>query len=64
MSESVKDAWLSCQYLDVIAIHAYGVGDFTTSNIQTYVTKAKNAGKKLLFQEWYVSSIDNTEPFR
>jgi mannan endo-1,4-beta-mannosidase len=54
LEESVQSSWLSCQYLDVISIHAYGTGDFSTSAIQSYVTKAQNAGKKLLFQEWYV----------
>jgi hypothetical protein len=56
LSESVQTAWLSCAYLDVISIHAYGVGDFSTSAIQSYVSKAQNAGKKLLFQEWQVLS--------
>ncbi|KAF8598376.1 glycoside hydrolase family 5 protein [Ceratobasidium sp. AG-I] len=65
MSESVKSSWLSCAALDVIAIHAYGVGDFTTSNIQTYVNQAKSAGKKLIFQEWgacYFNTENNNCP--
>ncbi|KAG8743024.1 hypothetical protein FRC10_000475 [Ceratobasidium sp. 414] len=65
MSESVKSAWLSCAALDVIAIHAYGVGDFTTSNIMTYVNQAKAAGKKLIFQEWgacYYNTDNNNCP--
>lgn len=65
MSESVKSSWLSCAALDVIAIHAYGVGDFTTSNIQTYVNQAKSAGKKLIFQEWgacYFNTDNNNCP--
>lgn len=33
---------------------AYGNGDFETSNIQQYVDRATQAGKKLLFQEWGV----------
>ena len=45
--------WLNCAALDVVAIHAYGTGDFTTSTIQGYVNQATAAGKKLLFQEWY-----------
>ncbi|TFY75941.1 hypothetical protein EWM64_g8071 [Hericium alpestre] len=52
MDESVQDGWLSCAALDVIAIHAYGTGDFETSAIQTYVRRAQAAGKKFLFQEW------------
>ncbi|CAE6338864.1 unnamed protein product [Rhizoctonia solani] len=65
MSESVKSAWLSCTALDVIAIHAYGVGDFSTSNILTYVNQAKSAGKKLIFQEWgacYFNTENNNCP--
>ncbi|QRV94694.1 Cellulase (glycosyl hydrolase family 5 protein) [Ceratobasidium sp. AG-Ba] len=65
MSESVKSAWLNCAALDVVAIHAYGVGDFTTSNIQTYVNQAKSAGKKLIFQEWgacYFNTENNNCP--
>jgi mannan endo-1,4-beta-mannosidase len=57
LSESVQSAWFSCSALDVIAIHAYGTGDFATSTIQPYVTQAVAAGKKLLFQEWYVPSF-------
>lgn len=52
MAESVQPNFLSCASLDVISIHGYGVGDFSTSSIQTYVTQAKNAGKKLIYEEW------------
>jgi mannan endo-1,4-beta-mannosidase len=65
LSESVKSSWLSCASLDVIAIHAYGVGDYTTSSIQTYVNQAKAAGKKLIFQEWgacYFNTENNNCP--
>jgi hypothetical protein len=52
MEESVKSAWLSCDALDVISIHAYGTGDFETSAIQSYVSEAQAAGKMLIFEEW------------
>jgi hypothetical protein len=52
MDESVNDTLLNCAELDVISIHAYGTGDYSTSAIQPYVTRAVNKGKKLLFQEW------------
>jgi mannan endo-1,4-beta-mannosidase len=52
LANSLLDAYFSCSSLDVLAIHAYGVGDFKTSALQPYVTKAKNAGKKLIMQEW------------
>ena len=44
MSESVQSAWLNCGALDVISLHAYGVGDFATSSLRPYVTEAQNAG--------------------
>jgi mannan endo-1,4-beta-mannosidase len=52
LKTSAQDPYFSCTSLDVIAIHAYGVGDFATSKLQEYVTKAKNSGKKLIMQEW------------
>lgn len=52
MKESVQTNFLSCASLDVISIHGYGTGDFDTASIQTYVTQAKNAGKKLIYEEW------------
>ena len=57
LSESVQSAWFSCDALDVIAIHAYGPGDLETSAISPYVTQAQNAGKKLLFEEWFVFEV-------
>ncbi|VUC30816.1 unnamed protein product [Clonostachys rosea] len=52
LDNSLLDPYFSCSSLDVLAIHAYGTGDFATSKLQPYVTKAKNAGKKLIMQEW------------
>jgi hypothetical protein len=54
MDESVQPDWLTCPALDVISIHAYGTGDYSTSSIQTYVSRAQAAGKKLIMEEWYV----------
>ena len=54
LAESVQSAWLSCEYLDVISIHAYGPGDLETSALQPYVTEAVNAGKMLIMEEWCV----------
>ena len=65
MSESVQSAWLSCSALDVISLHAYGVGDFATASLQSYVTEAQNAGKKLLMEEWgacYFTTENNNCP--
>jgi mannan endo-1,4-beta-mannosidase len=44
------DGYFTCASLDVLVIHAYGVGDYETSKLQTYVDIAKNAGKKLIMQ--------------
>ena len=60
MDESVQPDWLSCPALDVISIHAYGVGDYSTSSIKTYVSRAQAAGKKLIMEEWYASSYLST----
>ena len=51
MADSLQDSYFSCDALDVLAIHAYGVGDFDTDSIKGYVSKAQNAGKKLIMQE-------------
>ncbi|KAF7713522.1 Beta-1,3-mannanase [Penicillium ucsense] len=52
LANSLLDPYFSCDALDVLSIHAYGVGDFATSALQPYVTKAQNAGKKLIMEEW------------
>lgn len=49
----MQSDWFTCESLDVLAIHGYGTSDFDTIKIKSYVDKAKAAGKKLLFQEWY-----------
>jgi mannan endo-1,4-beta-mannosidase len=62
LSNSLLDPYFSCKALDVLAIHAYGTGDFATSALQPYVTKAQNAGKKLIMQEWgscYTTASNN-----
>ncbi|KAL5424669.1 hypothetical protein PMIN04_003052 [Paraphaeosphaeria minitans] len=52
LATSLLDSYFSCAALDVLAIHAYGVGDFDTAKLKTYVDHAKMAGKKLIMQEW------------
>jgi len=65
LDESMQPDWFSCAALDVIAIHAYGVGDFDTNKISNYVKKAESSGKKLIFQEWgacYYTTSNNDCP--
>ncbi|GJC94574.1 glycoside hydrolase family 5 protein [Colletotrichum higginsianum] len=52
LDNSLLDPYFSCSALDVLAIHAYGVNDFATSRLLPYVARARNAGKKLIMQEW------------
>ncbi|KAF9888222.1 hypothetical protein FE257_009217 [Aspergillus nanangensis] len=52
LSNSLLDAYFSCDALDVLAIHAYGTGDFATNALSPYVDRAKDAGKMLIMQEW------------
>ncbi|KZL81501.1 glycoside hydrolase family 5 protein [Colletotrichum incanum] len=58
LDNSLLDPYFSCGALDVLAIHAYGVEDFAKSKLRGYVTKAQNAGKKLIMQEWGACYID------
>lgn len=60
LQPSVQDAYLSCDALDAIAIHAYGLGDLTTDALAPYVEKAVNAGKKLYVQEWGICYWDSS----
>ncbi|KAL4878889.1 glycoside hydrolase superfamily [Aspergillus karnatakaensis] len=52
LDNSLLDGYFTCDALDILAIHAYGVTDFETSKLQPYVERAKSAGKKLIMQEW------------
>ena len=52
LANSLLDPYFSCAALDVLAIHAYGVGDFSTSALTRYVSRAQSASKKLIMQEW------------
>lgn len=54
VDESIQDGWLNCPELDIIALHAYGQGDFDTGKLQGVVQRAQNAGKMLMMQEWGV----------
>jgi len=60
VQESIQPDWLTCPYLDVIAVHGYGTGDFDTSYLKSYIQPALNAGKKLLFQEWGACYFDTS----
>ncbi|KAH8688763.1 glycoside hydrolase superfamily [Talaromyces proteolyticus] len=52
LANSLLDAYFSCADLDVLAIHAYGTGDFATSALTPYVQKAQSSNKKLIMEEW------------
>ncbi|KAJ4368685.1 hypothetical protein N0V86_009594 [Didymella sp. IMI 355093] len=52
LKNSLLDSYFSCAALDVLAIHAYGVGDFDTLQLKPYVDRARSANKKLIMQEW------------
>ncbi|KAI0651460.1 glycoside hydrolase [Trametes meyenii] len=58
LTESVQPDWLSCAALDVISIHAYGVGDLKTSALKPFVEQAQDAGKKLIVEEWGACFFD------
>ncbi|KAH9924706.1 glycoside hydrolase [Fomitopsis serialis] len=60
LSESVQSAWLSCDALDVISIHAYGTGDLATSALKPYVQQAQSAGKMLMLEEWGACYFDTS----
>lgn len=60
LATSVQDPYFSCAALDVIAIHAYGVGDLTKDALAPYVQKAQKAGKKLIMQEWGMCYFDTS----
>jgi len=65
VDESFQPDFFSCPALDVIACHGYGVGDFNTGKLKSYVQKAQSAGKKLLFEEWgscYYNTPNNNCP--
>jgi len=52
LATSLLDGYFSCPSLDILAIHAYGTGDFDKAALTKYVDKAKAKGKKLVMQEW------------
>jgi len=60
LDESMQPDWFTCPYLDVLAIHAYGTGDFDQSKIAGYVKQAVANNKKLLFQEWGACYFDTS----
>ena len=60
LKTSAPDAYFSCAALDVIAIHAYGLGDLTKDALLPYVQKAQKASKKLIMQEWGMCYFDTS----
>lgn len=52
LDNSLLPAYFTCDSLDILAIHAYGTGDFATDKLQSYVSKAQASNKKLIMQEW------------
>ena len=62
LANSLLDPYFSCAALDVLAIHAYGADDFSTSKLKTYVDRAVSSNKKLIMQEWgacYTDAANN-----
>lgn len=59
LDNSLLDAYFTCDSLDILAIHAYGTGDFATDKLQPYVTKAQSNNKKLIVQEWGACYYDS-----
>ncbi|KAI6810821.1 hypothetical protein KC367_g7065 [Hortaea werneckii] len=60
LATSAQDPYFSCAALDVIAIHAYGLGDLTKQALEPYVKKAQASGKKLIMQEWGMCYYDTS----
>ncbi|KAF2993031.1 hypothetical protein E8E13_000043 [Curvularia kusanoi] len=62
LANSLLDSYFTCAALDILAIHAYGVGDFATSELNKYVSRVQATGKKLIMQEWgscYTDAANN-----
>lgn len=59
LDNSLLDAYFSCKALDLLAIHAYGTGDFATDKIKPYVSKAQESGQKLIMEEWGACYFDS-----
>ncbi|KAJ5147292.1 glycoside hydrolase family 5 protein [Penicillium atrosanguineum] len=59
LATSLLDSYFSCKALDVLAIHAYGTGDFATDALTPYVSKAQKSGQKLIMEEWGACYFDS-----
>lgn len=62
LDESMQPSWFTCDAIDIIAAHIYGVGDFDTNKIKNYVNKAVQNNKKMIVQEWgacYTTASNN-----
>lgn len=65
VDESMQPDWFTCPYLDIIAMHAYGTGDFDTNKLANYVKKGQQYNKKIIMQEWgacYFTTSNNDCP--
>lgn len=60
LDNSLLDPYFSCEALDVLAIHAYGSGDFATDKLSPYVQQAQNSSKMLIMQEWGACYYDTS----
>jgi len=60
LDESMQPDWFTCDALDIIAIHAYGPGDFDESKIANYVKEATQHNKFLIFEEWGACYFDTS----
>lgn len=59
LDNSLLDPYFSCDPLDVLAIHAYGIGDLATDRLSPYVQTRDNS-KMLIMQEWGACYDDTT----
>lgn len=59
LDNSLLDDYFNCKALDVLSIHAYGTGDFSTDKLKPYVAKAQNSGQKLIMEEWGACYFDS-----
>lgn len=50
-SESWMTNLLECEELDIIALHAYGAGEFTVDNLKQYVEQGAAKNKMVVMQE-------------
>jgi len=59
LDTSLLDGYFTCDALDILSIHAYGDGDFSVDKLSPFVSKALDAGKMLVMQEWGACYYDS-----